>query len=74
MSDDYHRRVFKTPIRDTEAEANDDAFKLVAILMAHAPELLPDDLEPILMPPEPTPPDRSRLPPGAAALRKKAIA
>ena len=80
MTDNYrHRRIFKTPLRNTEAEADTDAFKLVAVLMGHAPELLPEDFEPVLMPSETAPPDPDpdpelRPPPGAAALRKKAIA
>ncbi len=72
MSDHQHRRVFKTPLRNTEAEADADALKLVVVLMAHAPELLPEGLEPVLMPPDPGP--KLRPPPGAAALRKTQIA
>lgn len=73
MSDDRHRRVFKTPLRNTEAEADADALKLVGILTVHAPELL-DDLEPLTLPPDPGPDPEPIFPPGAAALRKKAIA
>ena len=77
MSDHRYRRVFKTPLRNTEAEADADALKLVTVLMAHAPELLPEGLEPAPAPvkPAPTKPELELSPPpGAAALRKKAIA
>lgn len=70
---DQHRRVFKTPPRNTEAEADADAFKLVGVLTVHAPELL-GELEPLTLPPDPDPKPELRPPPGAAALRKKAIA
>jgi len=77
MTKHRYRRVFKTPLRNTEAEADDDACKLVAVLMEHAPELLPDDLEPLHMPTETMPKkpkSGGREVPGAAAMRKKAIA
>lgn len=69
MPDKYHCRVFKTPLRETKIEADVDALTLVEVLMEYAPELLPEDFEYDLTPPDPKP--ELRPPPGAAALRRK---